>query len=39
MEEIVWKYGYRRIWFADELFIANKRHVIRLCQEIISRKN
>jgi anaerobic magnesium-protoporphyrin IX monomethyl ester cyclase len=38
MEEIVWKYGYRRIWFADELFIANKRHVIRLCQEIISRK-
>jgi anaerobic magnesium-protoporphyrin IX monomethyl ester cyclase len=38
MEEIVWKYGYQRIWFADELFIANKRHVIRLCQEIISRK-
>jgi anaerobic magnesium-protoporphyrin IX monomethyl ester cyclase len=38
MEEIVWKYSYRRIWFADELFIANKRHVIRLCQEIISRK-
>lgn len=38
MEEVVGKYGYQRIWFADELFIANKRHVIRLCQEIISRK-
>ncbi|GBC68672.1 2-hydroxyethylphosphonate methyltransferase [archaeon HR01] len=38
MEEIRYKYKYERIWFADELFIANKKHVIRLCEEIISRR-
>jgi anaerobic magnesium-protoporphyrin IX monomethyl ester cyclase len=38
MEEVRYRYGYERIWFADELFIANKKHVIRICEEIISRK-
>jgi len=38
MEEIRYKYKYERIWFADELFIANKKHVIRLCEEIVSRR-
>ncbi len=38
MEEIQYKFGYERIWFADELFIANKRHTLRLCQEIIDRR-
>ncbi|MEM0441341.1 MAG: radical SAM protein [Candidatus Caldarchaeum sp.] len=38
MEEIRYKYGYERIWFADELFIANRKHVLKLCDEIISRK-
>lgn len=38
MEEIRYRFGYERIWFADELFIANKKHVIRLCQEITERR-
>lgn len=38
MEEIRYRFGYERIWFADELFIANKKHVIKICEEIISRK-
>ncbi len=37
MEEVRYKWGYRRIWFADELFIASKRHVLRLCEEIEGR--
>ncbi len=37
MEEIREKWGYRRIWFADELFIASKKHVLRLCEEIVRR--
>ncbi|MDJ0270484.1 MAG: radical SAM protein [Aigarchaeota archaeon] len=37
MEEIRYRYGYERIWFADELFIANKKHVLRLCEEIRRR--
>ncbi len=37
MEEIVYGFGYERIWFADELFIANKRHVLRICEEIKRR--
>lgn len=38
MEEVRYRFGYERIWFADELFIANKKHVIRICEEIISRR-
>jgi anaerobic magnesium-protoporphyrin IX monomethyl ester cyclase len=38
MEEIVYRYGYERIWFADELFIASKKHVIQICEEIKRRK-
>lgn len=38
MEEIRYKFGYERIWFADELFIASKKHVLRLCREIVDRK-
>jgi len=38
MEEIVYKYRYDRIWFADELFIASKKHVIEICEEIKRRK-
>lgn len=38
MEEVVYKYGYERIWFADELFIASKKHVIQICEEIKRRK-
>lgn len=38
MEEIVHKFGYERIWFADELFIASKKHVIEVCEEIRARK-
>ncbi|MEM4316016.1 MAG: radical SAM protein, partial [Nitrososphaerota archaeon] len=38
MEEIRYRFGYERIWFADELFIANKKHVIKICEEIISRR-
>jgi len=38
MEEIVDKYDYDRIWFADELFIASKKHVIEICEEIKRRK-
>jgi len=37
MEEIRYRFGYERIWFADELFIANKKHTIALCREIIER--
>jgi anaerobic magnesium-protoporphyrin IX monomethyl ester cyclase len=37
MEEIRYKWGYERIWFADELFIASKKHVLRLCDEIVKR--
>jgi anaerobic magnesium-protoporphyrin IX monomethyl ester cyclase len=37
MEEIRYRWGYRRIWFADELFIASKKHVLRLCEEIVRR--
>ena len=37
MEEVRYRYGYERIWFADELFIANKKHVLRLCEEIRRR--
>lgn len=37
MEEVVYKYGYERIWFADELFVANKKHIIELCNEIRKR--
>jgi anaerobic magnesium-protoporphyrin IX monomethyl ester cyclase len=38
MEEIVYRYNYDRIWFADELFIASKKHVIQICDEIKRRK-
>lgn len=38
MEEVAHKFGYERIWFADELFIASKRHVIEICEEIKKRK-
>ncbi|HID05420.1 MAG TPA: B12-binding domain-containing radical SAM protein [Aigarchaeota archaeon] len=37
MEEVRYRYGYERIWFADELFIANKKHTMALCKEIIER--
>jgi anaerobic magnesium-protoporphyrin IX monomethyl ester cyclase len=37
MEEIRYKWGYERIWFADELFLASKKHVLRLCDEIVKR--
>ncbi|MCS6788086.1 MAG: B12-binding domain-containing radical SAM protein, partial [Aigarchaeota archaeon] len=35
MEEVRYKWGYERIWFADELFIASKKHVLKLCKEIV----
>ncbi|MDW8043291.1 MAG: radical SAM protein [Nitrososphaerota archaeon] len=35
MEEVRYKWGYERIWFADELFIASKKHVLKLCEEIV----
>ncbi len=38
MEEIRERYGYERIWFADEIFIVDKRHVKELCREIIRRR-
>ena len=38
MEEVVHKYGYERIWFADELFIASKKHMVQICKEIRERK-
>ncbi len=37
MEEVRNKWGYDRIWFADEIFIVNKKHVVRLCDEIVRR--
>ncbi len=37
MEEIRHRFGYERIWFADELFIANKKHTMELCKEILER--
>jgi anaerobic magnesium-protoporphyrin IX monomethyl ester cyclase len=37
MEEIRYKWRYDRIWFADEIFIVDKKHVMRLCDEIVGR--
>ena len=38
MEEVKHSYGFDRIWFADELFIADKKHIVKVCEEIESRK-
>ncbi len=38
MEEIKNRFGFDRIWFADELFIANKKHVLKVCSEILDRR-
>ncbi|MEM4716970.1 MAG: radical SAM protein [Candidatus Caldarchaeum sp.] len=38
MDEVRNKWGYERIWFADELFIASKKHVIELCEEIVKQR-
>ncbi|MCS7129697.1 MAG: B12-binding domain-containing radical SAM protein [Candidatus Caldarchaeum sp.] len=38
MDEVRNRWGYERIWFADELFIASKKHVIKLCEEIVRQR-
>ena len=36
MEEIV-GLGYERVWFADDCFTLNSRHLIEVCKEIVHR--
>lgn len=37
MEEVIEKYGAREIYFDDDTFTANKKHVISICGEIEKR--
>lgn len=38
MEGVRHRYGFDRIWFADELFIASRKHVVEICDEIKERR-
>ena len=37
LEELVNKYGFNRIWFADDVFTINRERTIALCKEILDR--
>jgi len=37
LEELVRKYGFDRIWFADDVFTINRERTIALCKEILNR--
>ncbi len=37
LEEVVLKYGFDRIWFADDVFTINRERTIAICKEIIDR--
>ncbi|MBR9678261.1 MAG: radical SAM protein [Nanoarchaeota archaeon] len=38
MEHCVNEYGTKSIWFYDDTFTINRRHVIRVCKEILKRR-
>jgi anaerobic magnesium-protoporphyrin IX monomethyl ester cyclase len=37
LEELIVKYGFDRIWFADDVFTINRERTIALCKEILNR--
>ncbi len=37
LEELVVKFGFNRIWFADDVFTINRERTIALCKEILNR--
>lgn len=37
LEDIIRKYGYDRVWFADDIFPLRKERTLQICQEIINR--
>jgi len=37
LEEVIVKYGFDRVWFADDVFTINRERTIALCKEIINR--
>jgi len=37
LEEIVLKWGYERVWFADDVFTLLKDRTVKLCSEIVKR--
>lgn len=38
MEQVIAKYGAREIYFDDDIFTVNEKHVLALCEEIQRRK-
>ena len=37
LEDIIRKYGYDRVWFADDIFPLRKERTLQICKEIIDR--
>lgn len=37
LEDIIRKYGYDRVWFADDIFPLRKERTLQICKEIINR--
>ncbi|MCS7045542.1 MAG: B12-binding domain-containing radical SAM protein [Gemmataceae bacterium] len=38
IDTLVTQYGVRNLKFADEMFVLNRRHVLRICEQLMERK-